>query len=155
MTGFRLWERHELSETAIAFLLLMPASHLWAGNSLLPRQKETQYQSLREMSLIHSEDNSNILKWNSCIRHQSLTSINLCGRADASNTEEYKFFTGSSKQSSHAYALFRCKGVRVPSQWQFIILCEQYKINSGVYEGLLTLKRSFCSTDGLDLILIL
>lgn len=64
MTGFRLWERHALSETAIAFLLLMPASHLWAGNSLLPRQKETQYQSLREMSLIHSKDDTNILKWN-------------------------------------------------------------------------------------------
>lgn len=67
-------------ETAIAFLLLIPASHLWAGNSLLPRQKETQYQSLREMSLIHSKDDSNIFKWNICIRHQRLTSINLCGR---------------------------------------------------------------------------
>lgn len=50
------------SGTGIAFLLLIPASHLWAGSSLLQRQKEARYQSLREMLLIHSKDDTTILK---------------------------------------------------------------------------------------------
>lgn len=66
------------------------------------------------------------MKYSSFIRRQSLTSINLCGRADVCNTEEYKFFTGSSKQSSHAYALFRYKGVRVLSQWQLLFSLSFY-----------------------------
>jgi len=87
---------------------------------------------------MHSKDDSNILKLSSCIRHQSLTSINLWtrGRADVFNTEEYKLFTGSSKQSSHMHIYCRYKGVMVASQYLFF-LCEQYKINNRCKDCLL------------------